>query len=61
MCLNCGSIITTVNGGYTHFTKMETVYMGCSTIIGLTGIMEEACSSRSLQDNKTNSPSQIVY
>ena len=25
------------------------------------GIMEEACSSRSLQDNKTNSPSQVVY
>ena len=24
-------------------------------------IMEEACSSRSLQDNKTNSPSQVVY
>ena len=25
------------------------------------GIMEEACSSRSLQDNKTKSPSQVVY
>ena len=25
------------------------------------GIMEEACSSRSLQDNKTNSHSQVVY
>ena len=25
------------------------------------GIMEEACSSRSLQDNKTDSPSQVVY
>ena len=24
-------------------------------------IMEEACSSRSLQDNKTKSPSQVVY
>ena len=23
--------------------------------------MEEACSSRSLQDNKTDSPSQVVY
>ena len=25
------------------------------------GIMEEACSSRSLQNNKTKSPSQVVY
>ena len=25
------------------------------------GIMEEVCSSRFLQDNKTNSPCQVVY
>ena len=29
--------------------------------LGELGTMEEACSSRSLQDNKTNSPSQVVY
>ena len=27
----------------------------------IVGIMEEVCSSRSLQYNKTNSPSQVVY
>ena len=31
------------------------------SIVMLSGIMEEACSSRSLQDNKTDSPSQVVY
>ena len=42
--------------------QFHTVSQVESTIEEALGeLMEEACSSRSLQDNKTNSPSQVVY
>ena len=48
----CGCAVSRryIDGCYCDMFSVVNVY-----------IMEEACSLRSLQDNKTNSPSQVVY